>query len=359
MNALARHIARLIQMQGPLSIAQYMAIALHDPAHGYYSARQPIGAAGDFITAPEISQMFGELLGAWIVQAWRDQGSPSPARLVELGPGRGTFMADVLRAANLDPKFLRSIELVLIETSATLREAQTEKLKTAPVAVRWTQRFDDSMADRPLFLLANEFFDALPIRQYVFTARGWCERMVGVDSTDALAFVLSPVAMTPEVPAKRATPKLGDIYENCRTGEGLVEQVATVVAQKGGAALIVDYGYKATAGFGETLQAVAEHSFASVLDSPGEADLSAHVDFAALSAAAERSGARTCGPAAQGAFLKRLGIDIRAEQLSRSHPDQADSIAAGLERLTSPERMGQLFKALAIVPPSAPRPPGF
>jgi len=210
-----------------------------------------------------------------------------------------------------------------------------------------------------LFLLANEFFDALPIRQYVFTARGWCERMVGVDSTDALAFVLSPVAMTHEIPAKRATPGLGDIYENCRRGEGLVEQVATVVAQKGGAALIVDYGYKATAGFGETLQAVAEHSFASVLDSPGEADLSAHVDFAALSAAAARAGARTCGPTSQGAFLKRLGIHIRAEQLSRSHPDQAGNIAAGLERLTSPEQMGQLFKALAILPPSAPAPPGF
>jgi len=143
MNALARHIARLIQMQGPLSVAQYMAIALHDPTHGYYTARQPIGAAGDFITAPEISQMFGELLGAWIVQTWRDQGSPSPARLVELGPGRGTLMADVLRTANLEPEFLEGIELVLIETSATLREAQTEKLKTAPVAVRWTQQFDD------------------------------------------------------------------------------------------------------------------------------------------------------------------------------------------------------------------------
>ena len=136
MNALARQIIRLIQMQGPLSVAQYMAIALHDPAHGYYSARQPIGAIGDFITAPEISQMFGELLGAWIVQAWRDQGSPSPARLVELGPGRGTLMADVLRGASLGHKFLESIELVLIETSARLREAQTEKLKTAPVAIR-------------------------------------------------------------------------------------------------------------------------------------------------------------------------------------------------------------------------------
>jgi len=336
-----------------------MAIALHDPTHGYYTARQPIGAAGDFITAPEISQMFGELLGAWIVQTWRDQGSPSPARLVELGPGRGTFMADVLRTANLEPEFLEGIELVLIETSATLREAQTEKLKTAPVAVRWTQQFDDSIADRPLFLLANEFFDALPIRQYVFTARGWCERMVAVDSTDALAFVLSPVAVTHEVPAKRVTPEVGDICEICRTGESLLEQVATVIAQKGGAGLIVDYGYEATAGFEDSLQAVAEHSFAGALDSPGEADLSAHVDFAALSAAAVRVGAKTYGPAAQGAFLKKLGIDFRADQLFCSHPDQAGNIAAGLERLTSPQQMGHLFKVLAIVPPSAPLPPGF
>jgi NADH dehydrogenase [ubiquinone] 1 alpha subcomplex assembly factor 7 len=254
---------------------------------------------------------------------------------------------------------LGNIELVLVETSARLREAQGEKLKTAPVAVRSLERFDESLVDRPLFLLANEFFDALPIREFVFTARGWCERMVGIDSTDALAFVLSPVALPHAVPAERGTPEFGAVYEICPTAEVLVEQIAKIVAQEGGAALIVDYGYKATAGFGETLQAVAEHSFASVLDSPGEADLSAHVDFAALSAAAMRSGARTYGPIAQGAFLKRLGIDIRAEQLSRSHPDQADNIAAGLERLTSPEQMGQLFKTLAILPLNAPLPPGF
>src|SRR6185503_14882246 len=173
---------------GPITVAQFMTMALHDPSDGYYATQDVIGAHGDFTTAPEISQMFGELLGLWMVQAWRDQGCPSPARLVELGPGRGTLMADALRAAKLDPKFLHSIEVVLIETSAALQEAQAETLKGSPVPIHWHDRLDESLAERPLFLLANEFFDALPIRQFVFTKRGWCERMVGIDSAGALTF---------------------------------------------------------------------------------------------------------------------------------------------------------------------------
>jgi NADH dehydrogenase [ubiquinone] 1 alpha subcomplex assembly factor 7 len=267
-------------------------------------------------------------------------------------------MADVLRVATLDPNFLNSIELVLIETSGRLREAQSEKLKSAPLGARWLERFDESLADRPLFLLANEFFDALPIRQFVFTRRGWCERMVSVDDANAPSFALSPAPLPLNIAAERGMPELGAVYETCASGEALTEQIAHIIAQKGGAALIVDYGYERSAGFGDTLQAVAGHEYANVLDNPGESDLSAHVDFAALARTAEGAGAKAYGPAPQGEFLTALGIVHRAETLSRNH--LADSqIGAQLERLIAPEQMGVLFKAMAIVPHSAPPPAGF
>jgi len=359
MNALASRIARQIEMDGPISVAQFMTIALHDPFAGYYATRDPIGAAGDFITAPEVSQMFGELLGAWIVQAWRDQGCPSAARLVELGPGRGTLMADILRVAKLDPQFLASTEVVLIETSARLREAQSENLKSMPVAIRWLERFDETLTDMPLFLLANEFFDALPIRQFSFTECGWCERMVGVEKAEALVFGLSPASSPFQIPAERGSPERGVVCETCEMGEELASQIAHVVARKGGAALIVDYGYDAEAGYGETLQAVAQHGYASLLDNPGEADLSAHVNFAALARAAVRAGAKAYGPVPQGEFLLSLGIVQRAEALSRNQLAKAPTICAQVERLIAPEQMGRLFKALAILPAGAPRPEGF
>ncbi len=358
MNPLGQRIAQLIEAQGPISIAQFMTMAAHDPVYGYYATRDPLGAEGDFVTAPEISQMFGELLGLWCVQAWREQDCPSPARLVELGPGRGTLTADALHAARLDPEFLASIDVVLIETSAALREQQaaTLALQEAGVSIRWLDRFDESLSDRPLFLLANEFFDALPIRQFVFTERGWCERMVGLDKDGALRFALAPVATMLAIASERGLPEIGAVYETSPAAEAMVEQIADVIASKGGAALIVDYGYGADAGFGETLQAVAEHKFADVLDRPGEADLSAHVDFAALARAAEGAGAKVYGPVEQGAFLCSLGIVERAERLSRNH---LQSTQTALDRLILPDAMGTLFKALAIVPENAPTPPGF
>ena len=358
MNALAQKIARLIRMDGPISISQFMTMALHDPTDGYYARQDVIGARGDFITAPEVSQMFGELLGAWIVQAWRDQGCPSPARLVELGPGRGTLMADALRAARLDPKFLESIEVVLIEASSVLQKAQAEKLEGSIVPVKWREGFDDLLAGRPLFVLANEFFDALPIRQFVFTERGWCERMVGIDSAGALTFALSPAPVPADVPLQRGTPNIGAVYETCPVGEAYAAQIAHAIVRKGGAALIVDYGYETRAGFGDTLQAVAAHQFASVLDAPGEADLSAHVNFTAIARAAEHAGAKAYGPVSQGEFLSALGIVHRAEVLSRNHLATSE-IRAQLERLIAPEQMGTLFKAIAIARKHAPVPPGF
>lgn len=363
MNALYSRIAKLIASQGPLSVAQYMTLALHDPGHGYYATRDPLGRAGDFVTAPEVSQMFGELLGLWIVQCWRDQGSPKPARFVELGPGRGTLMADALRAASKAPGFLSGIEVVLVEASPALREIQRTTLsgamRTVP-ALRWAERLDDSLCDRPLFLIANEFFDALPVRQYVKTERGWCERMVVASGGDRLSFALAPVPVTGlSVPAERGDAENGAVYEISPAACAIAENIALTVSTYGGAALIVDYGYGAEAGYGDTLQAVKAHQFASVLDAPGEADISAHVDFAALAKAAVRSGAKAYGPVAQGAFLEKLGLKQRAEHLSSANPQTASATAAAVERLVDAREMGTLFKALAILPDHAPPPPGF
>jgi len=348
-NSLGQRIARLIETQGPLSVAQFMTIALHDPAAGYYATHDPFGA--DFITAPEISQIFGELIGLWCVQTWLDQGGPVPARLVELGPGRGTLMADMLRAARLAPEFLERVEIVLVEASPALRQVQRERLKDCGVRISWTERF--TADGRPFLLIANEFFDALPVRQFVRAERGWCERMVIVDGSGALAFALSPVASTIDAEAP-----LGSVYEISPAAEAVAEEIGSAVARAGGAALIVDYGY-ARGGFGETLQAVGGHQFKDLLETPGEIDLSAHVDFTRLATAAARGGATTFGPVGQGTFLKALGIEARAEKLAALNRAEAPGILQAVDRLTSSAQMGSLFRALAILPPNAPQPPGF
>ena len=359
MNPLGQRIAALIAAQGPISIAEFMIMALHDPHGGYYATRDPFGVAGDFITAPEISQMFGEFLGLWCVQVWHDQGRPAHKRLVELGPGRGTLMDDALRAMRVAPEFLNDLEIVLVEASPTLRDLQRQRLKEWGDQIRWTDRFDESLGDRPLFLLANEFFDALPIRQYVKTVRGWCERMVTADASGALAFVLSPVpAADITIPPDRAFAPDGGVYEVSPAGLALTEEIARVITHQGGGALIVDYGYDAS-GFGETLQAVAGNSFAALLEEPGESDLSAHVDFPTLAACARSADADVYGPAGQGDFLEDLGLVDRAERLRVQNPHSADDIWKAVERLVTPEQMGTLFKALAIMPKTAPKPPGF
>jgi NADH dehydrogenase [ubiquinone] 1 alpha subcomplex assembly factor 7 len=352
-NDLGQRMARLIEAQGPLSVAQFMTMALHDPKAGYYATRDPFGAGGDFVTAPEISQMFGELLGLWIVQCWLDQGKPR-ARLVELGPGRGTLMSDALRAAKLAPEFLASIDVVMVEASPALTAIQKETLKDAPAPIRWTERFDDAPGDLPLFLLANEFFDALPIRQFVKTERGWCARMV-VSAGDRLEFTLAPDALDITPPNDIAAP-IGGFYETSPASTALAQQIGEIIARHGGAALIVDYGYGADRGFGETLQAVANHKFVQLLDAPGDADLSAHVDFTALADAARTGGARAFGPVEQGALLASLGIVQRAERLSHN---RISAFQDQLDRLIKPDQMGTLFKALAIMPPNAKSPPGF
>jgi len=351
-NALAERIAALVAAQGPISIADFMTLA----SGQYYATRDPFGSEGDFITAPEISQVFGELLGLWCVQVWHDQGRPKPARLVELGPGRGTLMADALRAARLAPEFLDGLDIVLVEASPGLRAIQEETLKG--LGVRWTDRFDSQLSDRPLFLIANEFFDALPIRQYVKTVHGWRERMVTL-SNGKLDFALSPVAVPDAlIPASRADAPDGAVYEVCQPALSLVDEIARIVAIQGGGALIVDYGYDGV-DFGETLQAIADQSFAAILDDPGESDLSAHVDFLSLAATAARAGAAVFGPATQAAFLDDLGIVRRFEHLATRNPRATTDLWPQLDRLVSPDQMGTLFKALAILPRTVSNPPGF
>ena len=359
MNALGRRIASLVGAQGPITVAQFMTMAMHDRELGYYATRNPIGAKGDFVTAPEVSQMFGELLGLWCVQAWYDQGKPEKARLVELGPGRGTLMADALRSARIAPGFLASIEVTLVESNPKLREVQKATLREVTPPIGWSESCDSALFDRPLFLLANEFFDAMPIRQLVRMERGWVERMVGLDAGGELEFVLAPIPASLVVPPDRAAAPKGGVYEFSDTATALAQQIAHGIAAHGGAALIVDYGYSEP-GFGETLQAVAGHKPTSLLDAPGEADVSAGVDFSALAGVARTQSVSTYGPVGQGEFLVDLGIVERADTLKRAKArSSASSVDLDLNRLIASEEMGELFKALAILPASAAPPAGF
>ncbi|HYE01136.1 MAG TPA: SAM-dependent methyltransferase [Alphaproteobacteria bacterium] len=352
MNPLARHLVRRIAAEGPLSLAAYMAECLLHPEHGYYTGREPFGAAGDFTTAPEISQMFGELLGLWCVQAWLDRGAPSPVHLVELGPGRGTLMADAWRAAGVVPAFRAAARIHLVEASPRLRERQAAALAGAPAS--WHDGLDD-VPEGPTLLLANEFFDALPIHQYVRGRAGWHERRVDWEEGRGLRFVLDPQPAA--VPLPLAAPE-GSLVETSPAAAAVAAGIAARLVRDGGAALIVDYGYDRPA-FGDTFQALRRHRPADPLEAPGERDLTAHVDFPALAAAARAAGAAAFGPLTQGALLERLGIRERAGRLAAAAPDRAESVRAAAERLTGAEAMGTLFKALALGRPADPPPPAF
>jgi SAM-dependent MidA family methyltransferase len=345
-------IARRIREDGPMPVAEYMALCLSHPDHGYYITRDPLGQGGDFTTAPEISQMFGEMIGLWLAQAWMDRGSPSPFILAELGPGRGTLMADILRAAARVEGFMEAAEIWLVETSPALRRKQWEAL--AAHQPHWADDID-ALPDGPLFLIANEFFDALPVRQFMVQDGALCERMVGLVA-DKLAFGLSPpLGNADDLPGGTEE---GAIYETCPQGRSIATTIGTRLAAQGGVALIVDYGHAAPRASGDTVQAVKDHAYADPLDTPGEADLTAHVDFIALSKAAEGTGATSWGVRGQGALLDWLGIRVRAAMLAKKSPDRAAEIEAALARLTEPDAMGILFKALALTGDDTP-PPGF
>ncbi len=352
MTPLESIIRSQITANGPMSVAEYMSLCLGHPEDGYYITRDPLGKGGDFTTAPEISQMFGEIIGLWLAQAWTDRGSPSPFILAELGPGRGTLMADVLRAAGKVKGFTDAAALWLVETSPALRQKQWEALSA------YQPQWADTLADvpeGPLFLIANEFIDALPIRQFMIQDGALCERVIGLQD-DALTFGLTPPLSTREgVPEGAAD---GAIYETCPAGRAAATQIGERLAKDGGAALLIDYGHAVAKASGDTLQAVKDHAYADVLADPGTADLTAHVDFLALSKAAENAGATSWGVRAQGPLLEWLGIRLRAAMLAKARPEQREVVQRALDRLTKPDAMGSLFKALALTGDEIP-PAGF
>ncbi len=340
-----------------MTVAAFMAAALTDPEGGYYMGRDPLGARGDFITAPEVSQMFGELIGLWCAETWQRLGAPSEIALVELGPGRGTLMADALRAARQVPDFTAALGVHLVEVSPSLRALQAERLAAADPC--WHESLAD-LPDGPALFVANEFFDALPLRQLVKGEDGWCERLVTCQD-GAFAFTCSaPSPVLAElVPAALRGAPAGSLFEVSPAARTVAGEIARRIARDGGAALAIDYGHDRSA-LGETLQALRHHARHEVLADPGTADLTGHVDFAALAEAARAAGAETHGPVPQGVWLKRLGIETRAAKLSAAAtPSQRDDIRSALLRLTAPDRMGALFKVLAIVPPGLGAPAGF
>ncbi len=355
MSALGEELRVMIAEDGPMSVERFMHLALQHPRHGYYTTRVPFGRAGDFVTAPDVSQMFGELVGLWAAQTWLDLGAPQGLSLVELGPGRGTMMADALRATRAVPGFLDGATLHLVETSSVLREEQARRLAASGVAPTWHQGIE-TLPEGPAILLANEFFDALPVRQYLRGAAGWHERQVGLGPDGCLMFGAAAEPLALDVPP--AQP--GTLLEVGHAARAVAARLAGRIARDGGAFLALDYGHART-GFGETLQAMRAHAFVDPLAAPGEADLTAHVDFAALRGAAEGAGARAWGPVPQGAWLERLGIGARASALqARATPAQAEAIAAALARLTAPQSsMATLFKAFAVTQTGATPPPGF
>jgi NADH dehydrogenase [ubiquinone] 1 alpha subcomplex assembly factor 7 len=359
-SPLESEIRRLIAVAGPMPIAEYMRLVLTHPHYGYYIARDSIGAGGDFVTAPEISQMFGELIGLWMATVWQQMGAPENVRIIELGPGRGTLMLDALRAAKTVKNFQAAIVLHFVEISPRLKELQQRRLEDADIPMLWHAALVE-VPSGPCIIVANEFIDALPVHQAVKQADGWHERVVEVapDGNLAIGVARDPLphfeATLPR--ALRQSPA-GSIYE-WRADTTALEIGRR--ARNGGAALIVDYGH-AWHGLGETLQAVAGHSFTDPLDAPGCADLTAHVDFMALAQNAEIIGARIHGPVSQRDFLRRLGIDKRAAALkARASREKANEIDQALSRLTATgaRGMGELFKVLAVADPKIDALPGF
>ena len=344
-------LARIAQ-NGPLSVADYMAECLLHPEFGYYTTRDPFGAAGDFITAPEISQMFGELLGLCIAQAWIDQGRPNRFTLAEVGPGRGTLMADMLRATKNIEGFHRAADIVLIEASAKLIAQQKKTLSA--VQPRWISQLDD-LPDQPLFLVANEFYDALPIRQFMRQGAAWRERQVGSEGGN-LSWGLGPALPQPFLNPRLADTDDGTMVEYAPAAGPITVQISARINAHGGAALILDYGDWQPKG--DSFQAVKAHEKIGPLETPGAADLTAHVDFAALARAAAPAAHSALTP--QGVFLERLGITARAEALAQNLTGGAlQNHITAHRRLTHPEEMGSLFKVMALMPQGTHAPAGL
>ena len=349
---LADRLKAQIRLNGPMTVADYMTACLHDPQGGYYATRPRLGAEGDFITAPLVSQMFGELIGLWAGETWSRMGRPPRLILAEVGPGDGTLMADALRALRLLPEMLAAAELWLMEPSLPLRARQTEALAGAAVTPAWADSLAGLPQDAPLILIANEVLDCLPVRQFVRAEQGWAERLVGLGEAGELAFGLA------RRPLEQVLPEasLGAVVEVSAAQEAFAAEIARRVVRQGGAALLIDYG-RAEPGFGDTLQALQGHEKLGALATPGEADLTVHADFPAVLAAARAEGAQTA-LVSQRELLLRLGAAERASALARARPDQADRVFRQLDRLIGEDQMGELFKAACLHAPGL-QPPGF
>lgn len=346
MNALQKHIVNLIQENGPISIAHYMELCLTHPELGYYTGRDPLGREGDFITAPETSQMFGELIGLFMADYWLGLGSPKPFHFIEMGPGRGTLMADALRAIKIIPGMAESVHVHFLEVSPTLMAKQKEAVPGAT----WHETLDD-IPFGCSFIIANEFFDCLPVRQFLMTDSGWAERMVGLEDEN-LAFTLSEKNLPSSLPM---SAEIGSIFEICPQAGYWIDAIASKLAN-GGMGLIIDYGYDRP-GFGNTFQAIAKHQYADVLEKPGACDLTAHVNFTDLKTRGKTAGLDVFGPVPQGEFLQTVGLEHRTGQLlAGASKPQKKEILAGVKRLVDEGEMGILFKVLAMVKKDDPPP---
>ncbi|MBL0371963.1 class I SAM-dependent methyltransferase [Rhizobium sp. KVB221] len=358
---LADKIKAIIRQNGPISITDYFALCLADPEYGYYKTREPFGRRGDFITAPEVSQLFGEMIGVFLVQAWQKHLKPQRAiRIAEIGPGRGTMMADILRViSRLAPELYQGATVHMVETSAKLTALQAETLAAHTGKISWHESFDE-VPDGFLLLAANEFFDAVPIRQFVRTSTGFCERLVGMDEHGDLAFAAGYGTVDPSLlPMGYREVGLGTIAEVAPARSAIMQMISDRLFANGGTGLFIDYG-NLTPGFGDTLQAVLDHRFDPVLANPGLADLTSHVDFAPLAETARARSIHINGMMSQGEFLLGLGIAERAGSLGRDKDAaQQDAIRAAITRLVGANEgeMGALFKVLAVSSPAVELPP--
>jgi NADH dehydrogenase [ubiquinone] 1 alpha subcomplex assembly factor 7 len=349
--SLEDHIKNLIAKNGAISIAQFMEEALANPQYGYYQKQDPFGKAGDFVTAPEISQIFGEMIGIWVASVWQSMGS-IPIALAELGPGRGTLMQDLLRGTKHIPGFHRNIKVHMVETSPTLQQIQKEKLGFTGVEIKWHKDIS-SLPDIPTIIIANEFFDALPIHQYIETENGWSEKLVGIQN-DKLAFMLSSDNLELGHDAQ-----IGAVLETSPVTINIVEQLSKHIASYGGAMMVVDYGY-AHCGYKDTLQSVKNHQYHDILEDVGNADITAHVDFSSIAETAKKSGINASDVITQNALLLALGIEIRKQALLKNASEkQKDDIISATDRLINPDAMGTLFKAITLYNKNLPLPVGF
>ncbi len=351
MTALNEYLVKLIKAQGPIPLSTFMAEALGNEKHGYYMKQDPFGAQGDFITAPEISQMFGEMIGLWFANNWLNMNSPDKIHLGELGPGRGTLMQDILRTMGSIPTLSAAIVPHLVEMSPVLQDIQAKNLKdyTTPL---WHSRIGallEAAGGEPLFIIANEFFDALPLRQYQKTDNGWHERLVCLNDNEELCLQLAPMP-SPEhiIPAALHRADAGQIAEVCTISENICSEISEYIQHYGGACLFIDYGHVRHA-TGDTLQAVRNHKYVNILSDIGDADLTTHVNFQRLKEIGLNAEVKVYGPTGQGKFLKSLGIETRAQSLSvKASPTQAKDILSALHRLTDEAEMGDLFKVMAL-----------